>query len=217
MLLHSPDLVRLGRRVLHPDVNERHPHYRIIKRVVDYAFAAVLAVVTLPLLAALAAIVRVTSRGPAFYTQTRVGKDGRLFKIIKLRTMYADAESRTGPVWAKQNDPRVTPFGVFLRDTHLDEIPQLFNVLKGDMSLVGPRPERPHFVDDFNRTIPHYAVRLRVRPGITGLAQVRHKYDETFDDVKRKLAYDLLYMAKMCFMVDIQILLLTTRKFGFSG
>jgi len=212
MLAHSPDLIRLGRRVLDSPSTDRHPYYKFAKCVLDYTLAAILVVPAIPLLFVLAALIRLTSKGPAFYTQMRVGRDGKLFKIIKLRTMYLDAESQTGPVWAKRDDPRITPIGAILRDTHLDELPQLFNVLKGDMSLVGPRPERPYFVEDFKKTIPHYETRLRVKPGITGLAQVRYKYDESVVDVKRKLAYDLLYIARMCFLVDAQILLMTARK-----
>jgi len=153
--------------------------------------------------------VKLTSRGPAFYTQVRVGKDGRLFNMIKLRTMYTNAERHTGPVWAQEKDPRVTPLGKFLRKTHLDETPQIFNILKGEMSLIGPRPERPYFVNQFRREIPGYEKRLAVRPGITGLAQVYHKYDESIEDVQKKLTYDLLYIRSMCWKTDLKIAILT--------
>jgi len=217
MVVHTPDLARLARRLLPPNAEKKSFRYECFKVLFDYMGGVALTVVMLPVTALLAAIVKMTSEGPAFYKQTRVGKDGKLFDIIKLRTMYVDAEARTGPVWCKDNDPRVTPFGRFLRRTHLDELPQLFNVLKGEMSLVGPRPERPHFVEKLKKEIPHYEDRLRVKPGITGLAQVRHKYDETIEDVKRKVAYDLLYIRRMCLMVDLLILLLTTRKIEVPG
>jgi lipopolysaccharide/colanic/teichoic acid biosynthesis glycosyltransferase len=136
---------------------------------------------------------------------------GKSFYIIKLRSMTQDAESKTGPIWAQDNDPRVTVIGRFLRKTHLDELPQLVNVIIGNMSIVGPRPERPVFVDQFKDQIPEYAKRLEVKPGITGLAQVYHTYDATVKDVRKKLAFDLLYIRKMCVMTDISILFLTIR------
>ncbi len=123
--------------------------------------------------------------------------------------MRSDAEKHSGPVWANKNDPRVTRFGKFLRKSHLDEIPQFINVLKGDMSLVGPRPERPHFVEQLSKQIPLYKRRLRVRPGITGWAQVKHKYDETLDDVKAKVKYDLYYIENISWRLDLKILVNT--------
>jgi lipopolysaccharide/colanic/teichoic acid biosynthesis glycosyltransferase len=186
--------------------------YLEFKRALDVFLCLAGLALTLPLMGVLALLVKLTSPGPALYRQQRVGKDGQLFEIIKLRTMRQDAEAQTGPVWAKKRDSRVTPLGAFLRASHLDELPQLFNVLRGDMSIVGPRPERPHFVEQFRGTIPHYARRLTVKPGITGLAQVRHKYDESLEDVKTKLAYDILYIRKMCWMVDFRIMLGTARK-----
>ncbi len=168
-------------------------------------------IVLLPVLAILALLVKLTSRGPVFFRQQRVGQYGRPFYILKLRTMVLDAESKTGPIWAVDNDPRVTRIGRFLRLSHLDEIPQLFNVLMGHMSLVGPRPERPVFVAQFRRQIPNYEDRLLVKPGITGLAQVYHSYDATLRDVRKKLAYDLLYIKRMCMMTDVIILFLTVR------
>ncbi len=132
--------------------------------------------------------------------------------MFKLRSMVADAEVRSGPVWCTERDPRITPLGRFLRATHLDELPQLINVLKGEMSLVGPRPERPVFVKKLSREIPNYMARLEVRPGITGLAQVCHGYDRTVEDVKRKLAYDLVYIRRMGWLVDMRILVATLRK-----
>lgn len=136
---------------------------------------------------------------------------GRLFTVYKFRTMYVHAESATGPVWARQNDPRITPFGRFLRKTHLDELAQLFNVLKGEMSLVGPRPERPFFVQHLKDSVRGYCRRLMVRPGITGLAQICHKADESLNDVARKTAYDRLYVVRQCLFLDVIILFRTVR------
>jgi lipopolysaccharide/colanic/teichoic acid biosynthesis glycosyltransferase len=123
--------------------------------------------------------------------------------------MHVDAEKHTGPTWAKENDPRLIRFGSIIRKAHIDELPQLYNVLRGDMSIVGPRPERPVFVEKLSKEVVDYQKRIKVRPGITGLAQVWHKYDETIADVRKKVKYDLLYIREMCFMVDIRILLRT--------
>jgi exopolysaccharide biosynthesis polyprenyl glycosylphosphotransferase len=191
--------------------------FALVKEIVDRLLAVVGLVVFLPLFPLLAVLIKLTSKGPVLFKQKRVGRNGHVFEIIKLRTMVYDAEDATGPIWATANDPRITPVGKFLRMTHLDEVPQLLNVIKGDMSLVGPRPERPVFVDRFRNQIPNYSERLRVKPGITGLAQVCHKYDETLRDVKRKLAYDLLYIQRMCLMVDIAIMFMTVRRLTGKG
>jgi len=180
-----------------------------VKRTLDIIGASVLFIVFGPIMGFFALLVKLTSSGSAFFTQVRVGQDGRLFNMIKLRTMHTNAENQTGPVWAQKRDPRVTPLGRFLRTTHLDEVPQLINVMKGEMSLIGPRPERPYFVNQFRRSIPRYEGRLAVRPGITGLAQVRHKYDETIEDVRKKLGYDLAYVNNMCWTADLKIAFLT--------
>ncbi|HUW33552.1 MAG TPA: sugar transferase [Planctomycetota bacterium] len=182
-----------------------------VKRTLDIIGASILLIVLGLVILFFAALVKLTSRGPAFYTQVRVGKRGRLFNVIKLRTMRVNAENNTGPVWAKEHDFRTTCLGNFLRKTHIDELPQLINVLRGDMSLIGPRPERPFFVNQFRRSIPHYEERLTVRPGITGLAQVKHKYDETIDDVRTKLSYDLAYVNSMSWRTDIKIALWTFK------
>jgi lipopolysaccharide/colanic/teichoic acid biosynthesis glycosyltransferase len=179
------------------------------KRGFDVVAACILLLPFAPVIGLLALLVKLTSRGPAFFTQVRVGKDGRLFNMIKLRTMRQNAEHLTGPVWAGQHDPRITPLGRLLRLSHMDESPQLWNVLQGDMSLVGPRPERPFFVNQFRRKIPHYEKRLSVRPGITGLAQVKYKYDETIEDVEKKLAYDLTYVHQMGWKLEFKILFWT--------
>lgn len=182
-----------------------------VKRTLDFIGALLLMVVFGPIIVFFAVLVKLTSRGPAFYKQVRVGRNNTNFKMIKLRTMYVNAENKTGPVWAKKDDPRVTPLGRFLRATHLDETPQLFNVIRGQMSLIGPRPERLHFVNQFHKTIDNYQKRLAVRPGITGLAQVKHKYDETEEDVKIKLRYDLAYISSMSWRTDFKIALWTVK------
>ena len=182
-----------------------------VKRTLDFIGALLLMVVFGPIIVFFAVLVKLTSRGPAFYKQVRVGRNNTNFKMIKLRTMYVNAENKTGPVWAKKDDPRVTPLGRFLRATHLDETPQLFNVIRGQMSLIGPRPERVHFVIKFHKTIDNYQKRLAVRPGITGLAQVKHKYDETEEDVKIKLRYDLAYISSMSWRTDFKIALWTVK------
>lgn len=192
-------------------------------RVVNVAMAAVLLVLTLPVLLAAMLAVRLTSKGPVIYRQTRVGLDrrgreddadcrraedlgGRPFTIYKLRTMVVDAELGTGAVWATRNDPRVTPVGRFLRATRIDELPQLWNVLRGDMNLVGPRPERPQMVRQLKDQVFGYQRRHRVRPGITGLAQVSQHYDESLDDVRRKVRYDFAYLTQRSVGTDMRIL-----------
>ncbi len=176
------------------------------KRYSDLLLSVLGLTLTLPILTLAAIVIKLTSRGAVIYRQDRVGKSGRIFKIYKLRTMGIDAEKNTGAVWAKVNDPRITSIGKILRKCHIDEIPQLFNVIKGEMSIVGPRPERPEMVRDLRVLIQDYEKRLEVSPGITGLAQVKHKYDETIDDVKKKIKYDLLYIRKMCWLVEIRIM-----------
>ncbi|MDD4861202.1 MAG: sugar transferase [Candidatus Omnitrophica bacterium] len=180
-----------------------------IKRALDVSASLAGIVLTLPVMTAVAVAIRLDSKGPIVYSQTRVGLRGKHFNMYKFRTMRQDAEVASGPVWAKENDPRVTKVGNFLRKTHLDEIPQLLNVLRGEMSLVGPRPERPYFVNEFRKMIPHYTQRLCAKPGITGLAQIKRHYDETIEDVKRKLRYDRLYIQKMCPFLDVKVILMT--------
>jgi len=186
--------------------------YGEFKRAIDILFALPGVLIATPITLLLAALVKLTSRGPAFYRQERVGKDARVFRIIKLRTMVADAEAATGPVWAVLDDPRETRLGRFLRRTHLDELPQFWNVLRGDMSLIGPRPERPVFVEKFRGEIPGYAARLAVRPGITGWAQINHPYDRSLDDVRRKLDLDREYIQKMGWRIDIRIMVATAAR-----
>jgi len=188
------------------------PWEEAAKRALDLVVSSLVLILGMPVWLLVALAVRLTSAGPALYSQERVGKDGVPFKMYKLRSMYIDAE-KNGPQWASKNDPRVTPLGRFLRKTHLDEIPQFFNVLKGDMSLVGPRPEREHFVKQLINEIPYYNRRHKVRPGVTGLFQaMQYKYDESLDDVKSKVKYDLIYIESMSFRMDIKILFWTVYK-----
>jgi exopolysaccharide biosynthesis polyprenyl glycosylphosphotransferase len=178
------------------------------KRLIDVAVSALILGAGLPFWLLIALVIKLDSPGPVLYRQERVGKDGVPFDIVKFRSMGRDAES-AGPQWAGRRDPRVTRFGRIIRQLHIDEIPQMFNVLKGDMSLIGPRPERPVFVQQLLKEIPLYQRRLKVRPGITGWAQVKQKYDETIDDVKKKVQYDLFYIENMSLRMDFKILLNT--------
>ncbi|WP_397547830.1 sugar transferase [Rhodothermus marinus] len=180
-----------------------------MKRVMDVTVSLLVLVLGMPLWLAIGLLIRLTSPGPAIYKQQRVGQHGRIFTLYKFRTMYVDAEARTGPVWATKDDPRVTPIGRWLRRWRLDEVPQFWNVLKGDMSLVGPRPERPYFVEKLSREIPLYNRRHRVKPGITGWAQVRWKYDSSLDDVRQKVKFDLFYIENMSLRMDLKIIFRT--------
>ncbi|MBN1130560.1 MAG: sugar transferase [Chitinispirillaceae bacterium] len=180
-----------------------------IKRLMDLTASALVLCIGSPLWLAVAAAIRLNSPGPVIYRQVRVGRNGRLFTVLKFRSMYQDAEKRTGPAWATENDPRITPVGRFIRKTRLDEIPQFWNVLKGEMSLVGPRPERPFFVEQLKTEIPWYVRRIKMKPGITGWAQVKHKYDASIEDVKQKVMYDLYYFENMSIVLDIKIILQT--------
>ena len=191
--------------------------YLSCKTAMDFVMAAVLLILAAPVILISAALVRATSRGPAFYSQTRVGRDGRLFTIFKIRTMVHECESLSGPRWSIPGDPRITRIGHFLRATHLDELPQLVNVLRGDMSLIGPRPERPEFTSKLERALPAYPERLRVRPGVTGLAQVHLPGDTSLTSVRVKLAHDLFYIQQLSPALDIRILFCTLlRVLGVS-
>lgn len=181
----------------------------LVKRAADIVLSAIGVIVTFPVMALIGIAIKMDSRGPMIFKQARVGMRGKTFSMLKFRTMCQDAEALTGPVWAKERDPRVTRVGHFIRKFHLDELPQLVNVLKGEMSLVGPRPERPYFVSEFRKIIAHYDRRLCVKPGITGLAQLKRGYDETIEDVKKKLRYDLLYVQKVCPLLDVKLLAMT--------
>jgi len=172
--------------------------------------------VSSPVLIFAAILIKLDSKGPVIYKQIRLGKDKREFRIYKLRSMRQDAEKGTGAVWAKKNDPRITALGRILRKSRIDEIPQLVNVFRGDMSIVGPRPERPELVLQLKQHIKDYEKRLLVKPGITGLAQVLHKYDESLEDVKKKVQYDLAYIQNRNLSTDLRIM---ARTFGvvFTG
>ena len=182
-----------------------------LKRASDIVFASLGLVLAAPIMAVVAPLVRLTSPGPALYSQTRMGKDGISFTIYKFRSMCVDAEAGTGAVWATAGDKRVTRFGRFLRRSRLDELPQLWNVLIGNMSFVGPRPERPEFIQELCKQIPYYVQRHAVRPGLTGWAQVRHRYGSTVDDSLQKLQYDLFYIKNMSFTTDLVIILETVK------
>lgn len=177
-----------------------------LKRIVDLTCSLLGLLLTAPAMAVIALAIKLDSMGPVLYVQERVGRFGELFRMYKFRTMRVDAEAE-GPVWAaREADPRVTRVGAFLRRMHFDELPQFFNVLRGEMSLVGPRPERPCFVAQLDSALPRYDERLFVNPGMTGLAQVHYRYDQTLADVKKKLRFDLLYVKRMCLMLDARIL-----------
>jgi lipopolysaccharide/colanic/teichoic acid biosynthesis glycosyltransferase len=183
--------------------------YGILKVSWDVVSAVALLMLTAPLLLLAALAIKVTSRGPVFYSQTRLGRGGRPYTIYKLRTMYHNCEQASGACWATDGDPRITPVGRFLRRTHLDELPQLWNVLRGEMALVGPRPERPEFVPQLAAAVPGYHERLLVRPGLTGLAQVQLPADTDLGSVRRKLACDLYYIERVSFWLDLRILFAT--------
>ncbi|MEE8576091.1 MAG: sugar transferase [candidate division Zixibacteria bacterium] len=207
---------------------------RVAKRILDILGSSVGLIVSLPIMLVVAVLVKLDSRGPVFYTQQRVGLNhrkngrryhqkvgadsrrsgdrriknlyGRPFQMIKFRTMVNDAEGSSGPVWATKGDPRVTRLGRLLRRSRIDEIPQFFNVLLGDMSLVGPRPERPSFVEELSGQVDNYQQRLQVKPGITGLAQVETGYDSSLDSVQEKVRLDLAYINSISFWTDLKIL-----------
>jgi lipopolysaccharide/colanic/teichoic acid biosynthesis glycosyltransferase len=182
------------------------------KGVSDMLMTVVLAILSLPVMLAAMGLVRLTSPGPVLYRQARLGRNGRPFTIYKIRTMVHDCERQTGPRWSRPGDPRVTPVGRFLRSTHIDELPQLWNILRGEMSLVGPRPERPEIVAELERVIPRYRERLAVRPGLTGLAQVLLPPDTDLNSVHRKLACDLHYIERLAFGLEARIVLGTALR-----
>jgi lipopolysaccharide/colanic/teichoic acid biosynthesis glycosyltransferase len=183
-----------------------------LKAACDTAAALLLLVPALPLMAACVALVRLTSPGPGLYSQTRVGRGGRVFTLYKIRSMVHDCESLTGPRWSLPGDPRITVVGRVLRRLHLDELPQLWNVLRGDMSLVGPRPERPEIVKRLRLSVPGYDRRHAVKPGITGFAQVHLPPDTCVRSVKNKLAYDLFYIRHRSVGMELYVLLATGLK-----
>jgi sugar transferase (PEP-CTERM system associated) len=189
----------------------RAPWLHALKRAMDVTLATIGIALSAPLMALVALLVWLTSEGPVVFHQLRVGQHGKLFTVHKFRSMRADAEAATGAVWSQQGDPRITSVGGFLRRTRLDELPQLWNVLKGDMSFVGPRPERPEFVEQLTREIPFYPQRHVVRPGLTGWAQVRYTYGASVEDAMMKLQYDLFYIKNFSLALDMYITFSTIK------
>lgn len=191
----------------------------ISKRIFDILFAVTCLIITIPYLPIIALLIKLNSRGPVFFKQKRTGEGGKEFLVYKFRTMRQDAESKTGAVWAQKKDPRITGVGKLLRKMRLDEFPQFYNVLKGDMSIVGPRPERPEFIEKLNELIPYYSERHSIKPGITGWAQIRYPYGSSVSDALEKLRYDLYYIKNMSLFLDIMILLETVKVvlFGRGG
>lgn len=214
------------------DIGEVSGYHRR-KRLLDIGLATMASIPLLPVALLVALAVRMDSRGSILYAQERVGVDrrrangptpirgnrrkrvgyGRPFTIYKFRSMVSDAEKSTGPVWAKEQDPRATRVGAFLRRSHLDELPQLLNVLRGDMSMIGPRPERPQLFGDLVAQIPQYALRCRTLPGITGIAQIKNGYDDSLQSAARKVQYDLYYIRKASPVLDLKILMATAMIF----
>lgn len=206
------------------DLNELDPNWLIfsngfaesyvtnlVQRIFDFVFSIFILVFTAPVLLVTVVMIRLDSPGPILYRQERVGKNNKTFTLFKFRSMRQDAESGTGPQWAGVNDDRITDVGRFIRKTRIDELPQLFNVLSGHMSIIGPRPERPFFVSQLEQQIPHYRQRHRVRPGVTGWAQINYPYGASVEDAREKLAYDLYYVKNKSLFLDIVILLQTVR------
>lgn len=206
----------------------------VVNRAMNVTIAVVALILLSPIMLMVALLIKLTSPGPVLYFQTRVGMDrrrrpttavfdrrasdvgGRTFRIIKFRSMRVDAEKGTGAVWAVKNDPRVTPIGRFLRKTRLDEVPQLFNVIKGDMNIVGPRPERPSIFAELRQNIREYPLRQQARPGLTGWAQINRAYDSSLDDVRAKVQFDLEYLQRQSFLEDIKIMARTLPVMIFN-
>ena len=205
------------------DVDELHPSWMIfgegfrvtqkrwLKRFVSCLLALSLSILTLPLIPIICLLIKLTSKGRVLYSQKRVGLRGHVFNCYKFRTMRSDAEADTGATWASDKDPRITKVGTFLRRSRLDEIPQLWNVLRGDMQFVGPRPERPEFVEKLSEQIPYYNLRHTVRPGITGWAQIKYGYGASVEEAKEKLSYDLYYIRNISISLDLLIVFSTLR------
>jgi len=193
-----------------------HPVMQRVKRGCDVVASLAGLLLSFPLMVVIALLVKLDSRGPVFFRQERTGQGEKPFRVVKFRTMRADAESATGPVWASVRDYRVTRVGRVLRLTRLDELPQFINVLRGEMSFVGPRPERPFFVEKLKREIPHYALRFAVKPGLTGWAQVRYRYGASVEDAIEKLKYDLYYIKNMSLGLDLLIALMTLKVVLFA-
>ncbi len=189
---------------------------RRLQPLLDILVAVVGTIVTAPIMLATALAVKLSSPGPVFYKQVRTGLEGALFTVYKFRSMYTNAEARTGAVWASKDDPRITRVGKWLRRLRLDELPQFFNVLRGEMAIIGPRPERPEFVQTLAQQIPYYRQRLCVRPGVSGWAQINHKYGDTLEDTITKLEYDLYYIKHMSLSLDLYIIMHTLKTMLLS-
>ncbi len=203
--------------MLHVVISKPKLYGKLIKPVLEIFFALLLFVLLIPAMMVIAALIKLSSKGRVFYTQKRVGKDGKEFTIIKFRTMVENAESNTGAVYASDNDTRITKVGKFLRKWRLDEIPQLLNIIKREMSLIGPRPERYDFIREFEEQIPFYTQRLAVRPGLTGWAQVKYSYASSIEQTEEKLQYDLYYIKNMSFILDAVVFLKTIKVVLFGS
>lgn len=187
-------------------------YFNTAKDIVDILLGVLAFLICLPVMFLCAVIIKISSRGPLLYAQKRVGRGGKDFTMYKFRTMFIDAEHRSGAVWAQKNDPRVVPACRWMRKSHMDELPQIFNVIKGEMSLVGPRPERGEILAELQKTYPNVHDRLAVRPGITGLAQIRNGYDASVEGFAEKLRSDLEYIENRCWWLEFKILLKTFSK-----
>jgi exopolysaccharide biosynthesis polyprenyl glycosylphosphotransferase len=193
------------------DVNFQHSKWSRsgMKRMVDFLMSFILLISLFPIFILIGIIIKINSKGPIIYSQERLGYNGQPFNIYKFRSMVADAEQESGPVWTLDDDPRITAFGQMLRKYRLDEFPQLINVFLGQMSLIGPRPERPYFIDRLKEKFPLYERRFRVRPGITGWSQIKHPSDIKEEDVRQKLRYDFYYIENLSFNLDLKIFIST--------
>lgn len=203
--------------MLHVVISKPKLYDKLFKPLIEVFFSLMLFMILMPAMVIIALLVKMDSRGGVFYTQERIGKDGKEFTMIKFRTMVENAESHTGAVYTVDNDPRITKIGRFLRKWRLDEIPQLLNVIKGEMSLVGPRPERYAFIREFEEKIPFYTQRLAVRPGLTGWAQVKYPYASSIEQTEEKLQYDLYYVKNMSFILDVVVVLKTIKVVLFGS
>jgi len=187
------------------------PFLIAFKEIVDLMFASFVMLFFLPIFPIICILIKLDSPGPIFYRQVRIGRNNRTFKMHKFRTMYVDAEKETGPTWSSEDDPRITRVGKWLRRLYVDELPQCIDIFSGDMSLVGPRPERPEFMMEFERLVPGFSKRNSVKPGITGLAQVSRFYRMVGPDIRRKLTYDMFYIRKQSCVLDIKIIFRTIK------
>ncbi len=184
---------------------------KILSRITNFVGSLIALALSLPVIIVVAIAIKLDSKGPIFYTQQRVGENGNIFSVIKFRTMVEDAEKATGAVWARENDPRITKIGKLLRRFRIDELPQFFNVFKGEMSVIGPRPERPEFVEILENELPYYSIRYTIKPGVTGWAQVNYSYSGTVEESLEKLEYDLFYLKNRSFKLDLFIILKTIK------